>query len=537
MTAPLRPPALRWWTLAVVCISTFMLMLDLSVVSIALPSIHTSLQAGFSAMQWVFDAYALTLAAFLVTAGSIADRSGRKPIFLGGLLLFTAASLACGLAGNIDVLNISRGVQGVGAAIMFAVGPALLGNVFHGKERATAFGMFGASVGVAAASGPLIGGALTGGPGWRWIFFLNVPVGLVTLLAAAWQLRDSRRLNSPPPDIAGMITFTVSLGALALAIIRGNDDGWFSWSNIALYVVSALSLGLFLLVARSRGQQAMFDPAMFRSRTFIGFSVVTFLANACGFVSLFIETTYFQRVLFASAWVTGLRFLPLTLAMFVMGGLGGALIGKLPFRVLMATAMTALGIGMVLILLSNSGNSWTALIPSMIAVGVAIGLYQPIRAALAIGVAEPARAGVASGINETFQQVGMAMGIAAFGALFANRVSSAFLHSATGARLGPLGRLMAPGISAGSLQPPPHTVPPGLAGQVIEAGRTAFTTGLHQTAIVLAVGGFVAALIAATTLREKDLHESARTTVPPDVADETGVDELEPAEAPAATQH
>jgi EmrB/QacA subfamily drug resistance transporter len=499
----------------VVSISTFMLMLDLSIVSIALPDIHNALNANFSGLQWVFDAYALTLAAFLVTAGSVADRIGRKWTFVTGVVIFTAASLACGLAGNILVLNVSRGVQGVGAAVMFAVGPALLGREFHGKERAAAFGAFGASMGIASAVGPLIGGAFTNGPGWRWIFFVNVPVGVLTMLAGAWRLRESRAQHAAAPDWAGMATFTVFLGALGLAILEGNNDGWFSPSNVGLYVLSAVCLIGFILIVRVRGERAMFDASMFRNRTFVGLAVVTFLLNGAAFPSIFIETTYFQRVLHGTAWQAGLWFLPLTVTLFVIGALTGVLLGKVPFRALAAIALTALGAGLVLTRLSGVDSSWTALIPSLIAVGAAVGLFQPTRAALAIGVVEPARAGVASGINETFQQVGIAVGVAAAGAFFDNRVIASFLGSPAAARLGAQSHAVAAAISTGSTGS-------GLSSQVAEAGRAAFTSGFHDTMIACSVIAFAAAVIAAVSLREKDLHESALLTgVPPEVPAQT----------------
>jgi EmrB/QacA subfamily drug resistance transporter len=510
MTAKNRPYPLRWWTLVVVSVSTFMLMLDLSIVSIALPDIHTALNADFSGLQWVFDAYTLTLAAFLVTAGSIADRIGRKRIFVSGIIVFTAASLACGLAGNIYVLNVSRGVQGVGAAVMFAIGPALLGHEFHGKERAAAFSAFGAAIGIGSAVGPLIGGALTGGPGWRWIFFLNVPVGAVTFLVALWRLRESRSQNAMAPDWAGMVTFTVFLAAVVLAIIRGNTNGWFSASNIGLYALAVVCLAGFIAVVRTRGERAMFDSSMFRNRTFTGLAVATFLLNAAGMPSIFIETTYFQRVLNGSAWQAGLYFLPLTLTLFVVGALTGGLLGKVPFRALVAVALTAMGAGLILTNLSNASNGWTALIPSLVLVGVAIGMFQPARAALAIGVVEPARAGVASGINETFQQVGIAVGIAAAGAYFENRTVHSFLGSAAAARLGPRGHAVAAAISTGSTG--------GTGSGVTAAVHTAFTTGFHDTMLACCVAAFAGAAIAAVSLREKDLHDSAAlTSVPPEV--------------------
>jgi EmrB/QacA subfamily drug resistance transporter len=272
----------RWWTLALACISTFMLILDLSVVAVALPSIQHSLDASLDELQWVFDAYALTLAACLVTAGSIADRNGRKAVFIAGLAVFTVASLLCGIAGNATVLDVSRSLQGVGAAVLYAVGPALLGHDFHGKERARAFAAFGAATGIAAATGPLIGGALTSGPGWRWIFLINVPVGVVMIVAAVARLRESRAVRALPADLLGMVLFTLALGALVLAVIRGNRDGWLSGTNVALYVVAVAGLAGFLAVAARRGERAMFDLGMFRSRTFLGLCLATLLVNCCG---------------------------------------------------------------------------------------------------------------------------------------------------------------------------------------------------------------------------------------------------------------
>lgn len=512
-----HPHPHRWWTLAVVSISTFMLMLDLSVVAIALPDIHDSLHASFSALQWVFDAYALTLAAFLVTAGSVADHSGRKRTFISGLLVFTAASLACGLAGNIDVLNVSRGAQGVGAAIMFAVGPALLGHEFHGKERATAFGAFGAAIGIASAAGPLIGGALTSGPGWRWIFFLNVPVGLVAFLVAAWRARESRSPGTAAPDWAGMVTFTVFLAALVLVIIRGNTSGWFSASDIGLYVIAVVFLAGFIVCTRARGDRAMFDARMFRNPTFSGLAVVTLLLNSAGMPSIFLETTYFQGVLHGSAWQAGLWFLPLTLALFVVGAMAGQTLQKVPFRVTVPIALIAMGAGLVFTVLSGANSDWTALIPSLILVGAAIGLFQPARAALAIGVVDPARAGVASGINETFQQVGIAVGIAAAGAFFDNRVTHSFLASSAATRLGSQSHAIAASISTG-IGPAGGS---GLAGQLAVAARAAFTSGFHDTMIACCVAAFAGAVIAAVSLREKDLDASALlTNIPPEAAGE-----------------
>jgi EmrB/QacA subfamily drug resistance transporter len=508
--------AVRWWTLAVVSVTTFMLMLDLSVVAIALPEIRSSLHANFSDMQWVFDAYALTLAAFLVTAGSVGDRSGRKRVFLVGLLLFTAASLACALAGSVGVLDVSRGLQGVGAAILFAVGPALLGHEFHGKERAAAFSVFGAALGLAVATGPLIGGTLTNGPGWRWIFFLNVPIGLLGAAVGARRLRDSRLPSGHPADFAGMALFTVSLAAIVLAIIRGNDDGWFSAEMVAMYVVSAAAMLAFLTLARRRGQRAMFDPGMFRSPTFTGLSLVAFFANFGALPSIFIETNFMQSVLGSSAWQAGLRFLPLTLAMFLFGAITGMLTGKVPFRILMALACALVGAGLYLTRLAGAESGWTALIPALLATGAGFGVFNPTRAALAIGVVEPARAGVASGINETFQQVGAALGIATVGAYFENRVIATFTQSGSGRLLGAQDHAAGSAISAGAINATANAAGPSLAARVAADGRAAFTAGFHDAMVLSAGMLLLGAIIAILSLRTKDLHTTALTGIPPE---------------------
>ena len=240
-------PALdrKWWTLIAVCTATFMLLLDITVVNVALPSIERSLHSSFSDLQWVVDAYSLTLAAFLLTSGVLGDMFGRRTIFTVGLVIFSLSSLVCGLATSSDMLNFSRAVQGIGGAAMFATSIALIATAFHGKERGTAFGIYGAVLGAAVAVGPLIGGAITSGIGWRWIFFVNVPIGVVAVFITLSKIDRSAQTNTRRVDWAGFLTFSVSLFLLVLGLVRGNFDGWGSAKILGLLIGSAvLMVGL-----------------------------------------------------------------------------------------------------------------------------------------------------------------------------------------------------------------------------------------------------------------------------------------------------
>src|SRR5579884_3186074 len=239
----------KWWTLTAVSVATFMLLLDITVVNTALPSIAKDLHASFNDLQWVIDAYTLALAAIVLTAGSIADRVGRRAVFSAGLALFALASLVAGLAPSAMLLNISRAVQGIGGAAMFAVSLALVAQEFPaGRERGTAMGVYGATIGIAVAVGPLVGGAITAGLGWRWVFFLNVPIGAAALVVTYARLRESRNPDATRVDWLGVVSFSAALFMLVLALLRGNDDGWGSSTIVGLLVGAVALLAAFVVV-------------------------------------------------------------------------------------------------------------------------------------------------------------------------------------------------------------------------------------------------------------------------------------------------
>src|SRR6266542_798937 len=260
--------ARKWWTLLAVSVATFMLLLDITVVNVALPSIRDDLGASFTDLQWVVDAYALTLAALVLTAGSLADRLGRRRVFAAGLGVFTLASLLVALAPDPTFLNLSRAFQGVGGAVMFAVSLALIAQEFPaGRERGTAMGIYGASIGVAVAIGPLVGGALTDSLGWRSIFYLNVPIGVAAIAITYLKLRESRDPNATRVDWAGVATFSGALFALVLALVRGNDEGWGSSVIVSLFAGSTVLLVAFIAVER-RVSEPMLPLGLFKLPSF-----------------------------------------------------------------------------------------------------------------------------------------------------------------------------------------------------------------------------------------------------------------------------
>src|SRR3954447_19874944 len=387
----------KWWTLGAVAIGVFMLLLDITVVNVALPAIQKDLGASFTDLQWVIDAYALTLAALLLVSGSFADLIGRRAVFVLGLILFSAASAACGAAQSPLWLILSRGVQGIGGAMLFATSLALIAQAFHGKERGTAFGIYGATIGAAVAIGPLVGGALTDGLGWEWIFFVNVPIGIGTAILAATQDGESRAPEAKRLDWAGLITFSLGLFALIYGLLRGNAEGWGSGLIVGSLVGSALLLVAFVL-CEWRQDHAMFDLNLFRKPAFSGVSYGTFAIGAGMFAMFLYITIYMQSVIGMTPLEAGVRFLPLTLFAFIVPLATRNLVAKLPARVPLTIGLALVGAGLLLMRGAKPDSEWTTLLAGFIVSGFGIGLSNPSIASTALGVVPAARSGMASGI-------------------------------------------------------------------------------------------------------------------------------------------
>jgi len=408
--------ARKWWTLIAVCVAIFMLLLDITIVNVALPDMARSLHASFTDLQWVVDAYALTLATCVLNAGSLADLLGRKRVFATGLVLFTGASLLCGLATGPLFLILSRALQGVGGAIMFATSLALLSQEFHGRERGTAFGIWGATVGAAVAVGPLVGGLLTE-IDWRWIFLVNVPIGAAAFVLSLLRLAESRDEEHGGFDFVGLATLSAGLFLLIFGLLRGNDYGWSSVRIVGVLAGAAVFLMAFG-ASQWWGPRPMFDLRLFRKPAFAGAQIAAFSISSSVFALFLYLTLYLQNVLGLSPLATGVRFLPITLLSFACAPLAGKLSAQLPPRLLIGGGLTLCVIALLLMHGLTASSRWTALLPGFIVLGAGIGFVNPPLASTAVSVVPPRQAGTASGVNNTFRQMGIATGIAALGAIF-----------------------------------------------------------------------------------------------------------------------
>ena len=307
----------RRWTLIAVCVTTFMLLIDITVVNVALPRIQRDLHAGLTGLQWVVDANALALAALILTAGALSDRYGRRLLFAFGVVVFTGASALCGGAWSIATLDIARAIQGVGGAALFATALALIGHQYRGHDFFRAIAIWGATIGAAVASGPLVGGLLTDGLGWRWVFFVNVPVGCFALFVALRRMVESRDEGAVRTDVAGLVTFSAALFLIVFGLLRGDSEGWTSALILSTIIAGVVLLAVFVAVELAQ-ERPMLDMSLFRRPAFVGVSLATFAIGAGMFAMFPYLSIYLQDVVGTSPLGAGLRFLPLTAFVFVV---------------------------------------------------------------------------------------------------------------------------------------------------------------------------------------------------------------------------
>jgi EmrB/QacA subfamily drug resistance transporter len=494
--------ARKWVTLAVVNVAVFMLLLDITVVNTALPSIREDLDASFTDLQWVVDAYTLTLAAFVLVAGSLADRLGRRRVFAWGLAIFTVASAAAALAPDPTALNLARAVQGVGAAVMFAVSLALIAQEFRGKELGMAMGLYGATIGGAVAVGPLVGGAMTDSLGWESIFWLNVPIGIAAIALTYARIAESRDPKARGVDWAGVGTFSASLFMLVLALLRGNEEGWGSTLIVGLLVGSVALFAAFILV-EARQKHPMLPLRLFRTPAFTGVQLASFAISGSMFALFLYLTLYMQNILGLSPLEAGVRYLPLTIVSFIVAPLAGVLMSRLPARGMLAAGLLMVGIGLILIAGVEQGDEWTGLLGGFVIAGAGIGLVNPVIANVAVSVVPPEQSGMASGINDTFRQVGIAVGIAAYGALFLARTESEISEQVPGTDAHGL----AEAVSSGNL-------PAATPDPVVDAAREGFLAGFNQITMIGAGLAIAGAIVSLLLVRSRDIRDAPEFAEP-----------------------
>src|SRR6201996_3337716 len=404
----------KWWPLVAVCLGSFMLLLDLTIVNVALPNMARELHTTFSDLQWVIDLYALVLGALVLTVGAVADRLGRRAIYVAGLVLFAASSLTCGVAPNVAVLLAARGVQGLGAAAMFATTMALISNTYEGRERGIAFGTWSAVAGAASAVGPIVGGLLTANFGWRWIFLVNLPVSVFAVVLTLRVVTESRDPHPRPIDLPGMVSFTVAAATLTYGLIRGD---WASGETITLFAVAVLS-GLAFVLAERRSAAPMLDLGLLKNPLFLAMVLAGALLSAAAWAPMTYQSLWLQSVLGLSAIQAGLVFLPCAASVFLVAGQVGRFLHRTSPRWMVGIGLLLIAVGALAQTVVREHSSWPVVIPGLILVGVGAGLAMAALTSTAMAAVPWQRAGMAGGALNSFRQLGFAFGLAVLGEVF-----------------------------------------------------------------------------------------------------------------------
>jgi EmrB/QacA subfamily drug resistance transporter len=493
----------RWWTLAAMCFALFMIMLDNTVVNVALPSIQDDLGASLSGLEWTVNIYTLTFAVLLVTGGRLGDILGRRRMFLFGVVVFALSSAAIGLSPGEGWLVAGRAIQGAGAAFMMPATLSIITVTFPAEERGKAIGTWAGVSALALAIGPVVGGALAEYVSWRAIFFLNLPVAVgavVVTLFAAQESRDETTEHSI--DWPGIAALSAGLTALVLALVEGNSWGWGSAEIVALLVTAAVGLGGFALV-EPRVREPMVDFSLFRSKTFLGANMVAFIVSFAMFAMFFFIALYLQNILGYSAVEAGVRFLPSTLMIVLIAPLAGRLADRIGPRPLMVTGLTLTALALFLQTRIEVDTGYGLLLPAFILMGIGMALVMSPMSTAAMNSVAPEKAGVGSGILSMSRMVGATFGVAAIGALFQHLARNELADKLAGT-----------GVSAAQQEQIVHNLGAGGEGgamppQVVDAAHNAFihalANGMYLSAGVAALGAVLAfALISPKTARRPD---------------------------------
>jgi len=413
----------KWWTLAAVAFGLFMIMLDNTVVNVALPSIQRELDMQLSELEWVVSGYALTFAALMLIGGKLADAYGRRLVFVVGIAIFTLASLACGLASSGEALIAARVAQGVGAAMMNPATLSIIAVTFPPRQRGTAIGIWAGTSALALALGPLIGGLLTEHASWNWIFFVNVPIGVLGIAASFLLIDESRDESHERLDLPGLATSGLGLFALTYGLIEGNNFGWGSVRIVGAFVVAAVSLTVFVLLER-RQRAPMLDLTLFRNRTYVGANLAMLLVALAMFGVFFFVSLYMQNVLGYSAVEAGAAFLPMTLLIIVIAPLAGRASDRWGSRWLITGGMVLLAVQLAYFSQLSADSTFWVLLPALVLGGFGMSMTMTPSSAAAMRAVPVEKAGIGSAVLNACRQVGGSTGIALMGAIMASRLTS-----------------------------------------------------------------------------------------------------------------
>jgi EmrB/QacA subfamily drug resistance transporter len=480
----------RWWTLAAMCFALFMIMLDNTVVNVALPSIQDDLGVSLSGLEWTVNIYTLTFAVLLVTGGRLGDILGRRKMFLFGVVVFALSSAAIGLAPGEGWLVAGRALQGAGAAFMMPATLSIITVTFPAEERGKAIGTWAGVSALALAIGPVVGGALAEYVSWRAIFFLNLPVAIgavAVTLFAAHESRDESREHAI--DWPGIGALSIGLSALVLALVEGNSWGWGSGRIVALLAVAVAGLGIFALI-EPRVREPMVEFSLFRSRTFLGANLVAFIVSFAMFAMFFFTALYLQNILGYSAVEAGVRFLPSTLMIVLIAPVAGRLSDRVGPRPLMVSGLTLVAFALFLQTRITVDTGYGLLLPAFVLMGIGMALVMSPMSTAAMNSVAPEKAGVGSGILSMSRMVGATFGVAAIGALFQHLARNELADKLAGA-----------GVSAAQREELVHSLGAGSQGeslspQVVTASHDAFihafANGMWLSAGVAALGAVFA---------------------------------------------
>jgi EmrB/QacA subfamily drug resistance transporter len=447
-----------------------MLLVDVTIVNVALPDKAKDLNTSFSSLQWVVDAYALILAALVLGTGSIADILGHRQTYVAGLALFAIASFTCGIAPNSGVLVASRAVQGLGGAAMFATTFALLNSNYSGRDRGTAYGIWGAVVGASAAIGPILGGLLTEGISWRWIFFVNLPVSVVAIAMCVLVIRDVHDTRQARVDWLGILTFTAAAAAITYGLIHANEYGWSEPASWAMFPLGAVLLALFVYVELHTAD-AMLDLGLLRRRAFLGIVLAAGLLTFAAFATFAYTSIWLQSVLGMSPIEAGSVGVAMSIAAFLVSAWAGRHLTTLRPGPVVGIGLLLVAAGDFLsVAFTHGGARWAALVPGFVVIGVGVGMINPSLNSTAMSAVPPQRGGMAAGAVNTSRQLGFAFGIALLGSVFSARIESVLRHH-----------------DVANAAKTAHLVSGGQAGRVLAqapaSGRAHLDTALHAATV------------------------------------------------------